>query len=340
MKHGRSALALMFLVMGWLAAFDAQAQSRQCPPNAHRDGEDDKHWYCTCNAGFKAKDGACVAVARNPVVPDLARDSHAACLAAAQLRTVDNRIAGLKKSIALLSSANPEWDRQRERLLEEMHESRRDLSMEATNFVTLGMAEWAKHAAGLRVSDLEKAASALREPLARLPAEAERVNSIMMTTTDGRLKNAMRNYASVAQRLSEARGGKQVVDAAARTRDMADAMRTEFEVMKEHPQPQKIADRLYWSSALLGTIAIVFVAEGPAAVAAAVGSAGASVLVGGREAINLWKEHEQLAALDSNASDRNRMRVELNGRLADLQQQRGRIAGVIQRSGPATNCRF
>ena len=212
--------------------------------------------------------------------------------------------------------------------------------MELTNFVTLGMAEWAKHAARVRVSDLEKVANALREPLAKLPAEAERVNSIMMTTTDGKFKNAMRNYAASAQRLAEARYGTKIVDVSARTRDMADAMRTEFDVIKEHPQPQKVADRLYWSSALLGTIAIVFVAEGPAALAAAVGSAGASVLVGGREAVNLWKEYDELAALDQNASDRNRMKMELYRRLADLEEQRGRIVGVIQRSGPATNCRF
>lgn len=335
MKRAHPLIAMLFLVAACLAVSGAHAQSRQCPPNAHRDGEDGKHWYCKCNNGFTAKDGACVAV-----VPDLAKDPYAACLGAAQLRVVDGRIAGLKKSIALLSDSNPEWNRQRDRLLEDMHESRRGLSMEATNFVTLGMAEWAKHAARVRVSDLERVANALREPLAKLPVEAERVNSLMMTTMDGKLKNAMRNYASSAQRLAEARYGANVVDASARTRDLADAMRTEFEVIKEQPQPQKIADRLYWSSALLGTIAIVFVAEGPAALAAAVGSAGASVLVGGREAVNLWKEYDELAALDQNASDRNRMKMELGRRLADLQDQRGRIVGVIQRSGPASNCRF
>lgn len=337
MMHTLVRLVLACLIANCLPAFGANAQ---CPPNAHPDGEDAKHRYCKCNAGFAAKDGVCVAVAPKVTAPDLTKDPYAACLGAAQLRVVDGRIAGLTKSIALLSDSNPEWNRQRDRLLEDMHESRRGLSMEATNFVTLGMAEWAKHAARVRVSDLEKVANALREPLAKLPAEADRVNSIMTTTMDGKLKNAMRNYASSAQRLAEARYGTKIVDASARTRDMADAMRTEFELIKEHPQPQKIADRLYWSSAILGTIAIVFVAEGPAALAAAVGSAGASVLVGGREAVNLWKEYDELAALDQNASERNRMKMELQRRLADLQDQRGRILGVIQRSGPATNCRF
>lgn len=62
MKHALARIVLTGLIASCLAAFGANAQSRQCPPNAHADGEDAKHRYCACNAGFKAKDGACVAI--------------------------------------------------------------------------------------------------------------------------------------------------------------------------------------------------------------------------------------------------------------------------------------
>jgi hypothetical protein len=89
------------------------------------------------------------------------------------------------------------------------------------------------------------------------------------------------------------------------------------------------------SSAFLGRMAIVFVGEGPEALVAAAGSAGSSVAVGGRELVNLWEESDQLAALEQNASDRSRMKVELTGRLDDLQQQHDRLVWAVRHAGPA-----
>ena len=57
-------------------------------------------------------------------VPNLANDPNAARLSAAQLRLVDGRITILKKSIALLNDSNPEWVREPNRVLDDMHEDR------------------------------------------------------------------------------------------------------------------------------------------------------------------------------------------------------------------------
>jgi len=124
--------------------------------------------------------------------------------------------------------------------------------------------------------------------------------------------------------------------------DAAEALNSEFEVMRlKPPSSGGVADGLYVSSAVLGRVAIVFVAatEGPEAVAAAFGSAESSVLVSAREVVNLWEERGRLAALDQNASARNGIRVELNGRLNDLQQEHDRLVWAVQHAQPAESTR-
>lgn len=61
MMHTFVRLVLACLIASCLPALGANAQ---CPPNAHPDGEDAKHRYCKCNAGFAAKDGVCTPITK------------------------------------------------------------------------------------------------------------------------------------------------------------------------------------------------------------------------------------------------------------------------------------
>jgi len=280
---------------------------------------------------------AAQAAIQNPIVPNLANDRNAARLSGAQLRLVDSRIAILQKAIALLGDSNPEWARERKRVLEDMHEDTVGLSGEGVNLLSLGLAEWTKIVAESHLSDMRMNTlwEAVQKPLANLPSEETRLNRIMATTQDPALTEAILKYTAALHRLRDAQRSKDVVNILARTRDAAEGLNSQFELMKLKPPQSDDADGLYVSSAFVGRVAIVFVAEGPEAVAAAIGSAGSSVLVGGRELVNLWEERSQLAALDQNASDRNQMRVKLTGRLNDLQQEHDRLVWAVQHAGSA-----
>jgi hypothetical protein len=268
---------------------------------------------------------------------NLASDPNAARLSAAQLRLVDGRIANLQKVIALLGDSNQEWARERERVLDARREDIRGLSWEGVNLLSLGLAEWTKIVAQSHLSDMHMNAlwEALKQPLTILPSEEERLNRIIATTEDPALTKAILGYTAALHRLREAQKTNDVVRMLACTRDAAEALNSQFELMKLRPPRSEDADGLYMSSAFIGRMAIIFVADGPEAFGAAIGSAGSSVAVGGRELLNLWEERGQLAALEQNTSNRNRMKVELSGRLDDLQQQHDRLVWAVQHAGPA-----
>ncbi len=248
---------------------------------------------------------------------------------------VDNRIANLQKALALLGDDNPEWARERDRVLEDMHENAVDVSMEVVNLLSLGFAELFKFATASQMdaAEIDALSKAYQKPLASLPAEEARVSRIMGAEQDPKLKDAIQGYLDALHRYREARDTHDVAEMVARARDSVEALKYEFELMKlNSPKPNDVANDLYVSSAMVGRIAIIFT-EGSAAVAAAAGSALSSVAVGGREAVNYWQERDQLAALDQNASARNQMKVELNGRLNDLQEEHGRLVWAVQHAG-------
>ncbi len=317
---------LLGALWGWIGTACAHAQG--CPPG-------------TVHVGDRTETAGDTIIihplCQQAAVAPIAIDPNAARLSAAQLRLVDARIAGIQKALPLLGDSNPEWKRERDHVLADMHEDEVDGSFEAVNLISLGLAEWLKKAAQANVDGarMDAMIRAFKEPLTNLPAEEAKLDRILVTTSDPALHQAIFEYKADLLRLQNAEDAKDVYTMAARTRDAAEALTSEFELMKlKPPQSTSIANGLYVSSALVGSVAIIFVAEGPQALAAAAGSAGASIAVGGREAVNIWQEHKQLAALDQQASDRNRMQVELYGRLNDLQQQRDRLVWAVQHATP------
>jgi hypothetical protein len=286
-------------------------------------------------------DAAAHAAIQTPIVPNLANDPNAALLSAGQLRLVDSRIANLQRAIALLGDSNSEWARERRHVLEDMHEDTINASMEGVDLLTLGLAQCAKVVAQSNLSGMRMNVlwAAFQEPLAKLPSEEKRLKRILETTQNPNLAGAILEYLAHLHRLRDARKSAEVVNIIARTRDAADALLSQFKLMKLKPPPYDDADGLYMSSAFLGGVAIIFVAEGPEAFIATLGSAGSSIGVGGRELVNLWEEHGQLKALDQNTSGRNRMRVQLTTRLDDLQHQRDRLVWSAQHAGSADEFR-
>jgi len=288
----------------------------------------------------KDYNAAVQAAIQNRAVPNLADDPNAARLSAAQLRLVDGRITLLQKEIALLSESNPEWAIERERLLDDRHEDFKDLSWEGVNLLSLGFARWLDltTASSMDAARVDALSQAFKEPMASLPAEEARVSRIMTASQDPKLKGAIQDYLNAIYRYREARDTRDVAAMFARAQDSIETLQAEYEVLKSKPLRSAVANDLYASSAMVGRIAMIFTEEETAAVVAA-GSAGASVLVGGRELVNLWAERSQLMALDQSASDRNRMKVELNGRLDNLQQQHDRLVWAVQHAGPVVNPR-
>ena len=333
-----------------------------CPgkPNAyviHRtettdpDGTIRKKTQCHCNAGFENQDDVCVLIGppvsgvptdldQNPIVPNLANDPNAARLSAPQLRVVDGRIANLHKAIALLGDSNPEWARERTRVLDDMHEDAVGISWECVNLVSLGLTRLAERIAQTHLSDMHINAlvKAFKEPLTNLPSEEARLNRIMATTQDPALTKAILEYTAALHRLRDAQYSNDVVRMVARTQDAAETLKSEFEVMKSMPRSADVDDGLYVSSAFLGAVAIIFV-TGPEEVAATAGSAGSSIVVGARESVNFWQERGQLRALGQSTSNRNRMRVQLNGRLDELQEQHDRLVWAVQHARPVDSAR-
>jgi hypothetical protein len=314
-------------------------------PNAHvihrsettdPDGTIRKKTSCDCNAGFTPISGRCV-----QIVPNLASDPNASRLSAAELRLFDGRIATLHKAIALLGDSNPEWARERKRVLDAMHEDAVGVSWEGVNLLSIGLTELAKRTAQAHLSDMHinVLVKAFKEPLSNLPSEEARLNRILAATQDPALTKAILEYTAALHRLSDAQYSNDVVRMVARTLEGADALKSEFEILKTNPQSPDVGDGVYLSSAFVGSVAIIFVAEGPEALAAAAGSAVSSIAVGGRELVNLWQERGQLAALDQNTSDRNRMRARLEGRLNELQQQHDTLVWAVQHAAPADSAR-
>jgi hypothetical protein len=270
-----------------------------------------------------------------PTARNLATDPDAVRLSGAALRLVDNRIANLKKAIVLLGDDNAEWRRERDQVLEDMREDAEGLSWEGINLVSLGLAEWVKVASASHMDEVRANAlvNAMKEPLANLPGEEARLNRIMAKTTEPALTRAILEYESALHRLRDARETHDVVKMAARIREAVEILHDEFELMREKPPTShEVADELYVSSAIMGRTAMIFLAEGPGAVAVVIGTAVSSGAVGARELVNLWQERRRLAALDRNASDRNSMRVELRARLDGLEQQRQLLTWAIQRA--------
>jgi hypothetical protein len=314
------------------------AAAQQCPPLTHLDRVEQhgnvRTVHCKCNAGYQARNGRCETIVPPQTVPNLARDADVARLSAAQLDVVNRRIAGLQRAIVLLSDDNPEWGRERDRLLDETHEDAIGLSFEAFNLVTLGIAKWSEIAARLHVDELRSQAlsAALKEPLARLPAEEERLKRVMGTTRDPAVTKAILEYVAVLHRLRSAEHSEKLVEMAKRAYEACELLRSEMELMKEKTSADKAANALYVSSAVLGGVAVIFVADGPPAVAAAAGSFGSSLAVGGRELVNLWEERQRLRTLDRGASAREAMRHELMQRVGALQEERGRLTWAVERA--------
>jgi hypothetical protein len=337
MKRSTLALALAAgLAAAALPSQHAAADDTSCPGNSHPIYEAAGVLHCRCDDGYKKVGGACQPAQSD--APRIDADPNAGRLSRAQLQIVDGRIAALQKAVALLGEDNPEWGRERDRVLEDMHENVIGLSVEGVNLMSLGLTELAKAAtqsqlAGAKADVMMKA---FEGPMANLPAEEARLDRIMAATDDPALVNAIQDYTAALRRLREARYSADVAGMVARARDAAEALHSELEMVRRNPPPSgAAADGLYVSSAFLGRLGIVFLAagEGPEAAAAGVGSAASSVLVGGRELVNLWEERGRLAALDENASARNRMRIELNERLADLQQQHDRLVWAAEHAG-------
>jgi ubiquinone biosynthesis protein UbiJ len=311
------------------------ALAQQCEVNRENLGNEIIS-YCKEKEQFKQQMDLAVA-GQNPIVPDLANDPNAARLSATQLRLVDGRIANLQKAIALLGDSNPEWARERKRVLEAMHEDAVGITWEGVNILTIGLTQLGERIALSHLSDMHINAlvKAFKEQLTNLPSEEGRLNRIMATTQDPSLTKAILEYTSTLHRLRDAQYSNDVAIMVRCTRDAAETLKSEFEVLKLKPQPADINDGLYVSSAFVGAAAIIFVSEGPEAVAASVGSAMSSIAVGGRELVNLWQEWGRMAALGQNTSDRNRVRVQLIGRLNELQEQHDRLVWAVQRAGPA-----
>lgn len=264
----------------------------------------------------------------------LANDPEIAGMNQAQLELIDRRIAGIQRALPLLSGSNPEWGRERTRLQEAMREEKKGIAIESINVISLGLASWLKFAAEANVSaaETEAVSKALQEPMASLPMEQEQLQKILSTTSDPKLTQAILQYQDALQHLHQAEDAKQVVDAAARTRDAAEILHNTYELIEEKPPAASTANVIYGASAFIGGVAIVFATAGAEAAATAA-SATASLAVGGREALNYWQELQQAQALNQQASSRNRMRTELNQRLADLEQERTRVTWALQHAG-------
>jgi hypothetical protein len=340
---------MRWLIMAFLAVCfsfaltartSAQSQTETCGDGAVEIGRvaDAKGGItlsCRCLNGYTAVGGECKPSPPRAIVPNLAADPDAARRSAAQLRLVDDRIASLKKAIDQLGDSNPEWARERERALDDSNEAAVSASIEGVNLLTLGFAEYMKSMQGARVEAARMSALAqtFTEPLANLSADEARLNQVLAMTKNPELANAVIAFKATMQRLRDARDANDIIAMTARTRDAIEELNSAFEIGKLEPTTHNAYAGLYRASATLGGLAIVFVAEGtPAAAVAAIGSAASSVVVGGTALVNVWQERDQLAALDQNASSRNRLRVELMGRLTDLQQQRDSLAMAVQRS--------
>lgn len=330
----RTALLLLGAIALLAGANSRPAKAQGCPPGTVKIGEQQNtlpdgttEIVSTCQQRAAGRPAA------SHAVPNLAEDPNAARLSAAQLKTVDARIAFLRKEIELLGEANPEWAREREWVSDDMHEAAAGAAWEGVNLLSLGLAELTKILSKARFSALQTKAlrESLQKPLRYLPEEEARLKGILETTKDPEVAKAISHYLDTLHRLGDAQRSKGAADMIARARDAADALSSHFELMKG--KSPGAADELYMSSAFMGSVAIVFIAEGPEAIAASAGSAGSSVLVGGRALMNYWEERRQMQRLDQNASDRNSLRMELMGRLNELQDRRDSLALAVQRAG-------
>lgn len=312
----------------------AWAQSETCPNHATRIKSDDKHWYCACDAGFIWNGQSCANTAVN-----LAPDNSAACLSAAQVRVIDRRVEGIKKALAVLSDSNPEWARERDRLLDEMFDTGKGVAIDGTFLAARGLSVWRARAAKVEVDKLEKLNEALRGYSSELANEASRLRGLASRTTDIRLQAAINYQASAARKLAEASEKYGALEAADKGVALATKTHETYEILGQSDSTKEFANKLYWGSAVVGSFAMVFVSPTIAPVVAGAELASGAIITG-REAYNFWEEYGRLKALDQNASDRNRMKMELQKRLNDLDEQRKRALYVIQRSGPAKNCKL
>lgn len=326
--------ALLPLMLFGILALPSRAlpEGARCPPGSRLTGIDEEAHGDTIVLHPRCH----ILVHANPVVRDLAQDPDAERLSAAQLRVVDRRIANLQKTISLLGDANPEWSKERDHVLDDLREDRAGLAWELVNLISLGLVKGLQVLAhsNLSAAYADALAKAFKEPLRNLPGEEARLNQVLKTSQDPELTKAIVEYVAALHRLDSARKSNDVLYAIERTRDAVGALKDEFDMLEAHPPGSRNpAEALYSSSVLVGRFALVFVAEGPEAVAAIGGSALASLAVGGGEAVRTWEEYHQLSTLNDNASDRNRMKMELMGRLTGLRQEREHLLWAVQHAG-------
>ncbi len=312
----------------------AWAQAETCPAHATRIKSDSKHWYCACDAGFIWNGKSCASTAVN-----LAPDNTAACLSAAEVRVIDRRVDGIKKALAVLSDSNPEWTRERDRLLDEMSETGKDIAIGSTLLAANGFLHWKEAAAKVEVDKLKNLSETLRGYTGELANESSRLSGLASRTNNIRLKAAIEYQASTARKLAEASEKYGALETAGKAKDLALKTHETYDILRDSNSTKEFANKLYWGSAIVGSFAMVFVSP-PFLSVVAVGEAASGAIGVSHEAYNFWEEYGRLKALDQNASDRNRMKMELQKRLADLDDQRKRALYVIQRSGPAQNCKL
>lgn len=314
------------LLAGLLGAPAGSALAQGCRPHSHVDPRlsSPPHYVCSCDGGYEPHPDGCRPIPTgNPIT---------ACLASGQLKAVDARIAKLKKVIAVVGDPS-RFETDRERVLDDMREDGKDLSFEAVNLMSIGFARILKEGARFNVLRQQANAGKVASQLGQLADEEWRMSQALSQTKDLELAQRILEYKGALNQVRVAEQGGRDLETANRMKEAAFKLRDNYELMKLKPPSQSVANALYTSSALLGSGAMVFV-EGPGAIAAAAGSAGASIAIGGRAAMNVWEEAGRLKAVYEQRADRDELKNELLARLGKLQQQRAQLAEVLRQAGP------
>lgn len=320
----------------------ASAQARKCPANAHPDGEDAKNYFCTCNPGYEPRGETCAPIPRATL--------DAACTAAVAVKLIDGRLANLRKVIGVLGANEAQWDKAREKVLEERFETSKALFGEVALTLAIAAAPIVRaKTTAKNVADIAELGAKSRLPLAGLPGELAELQRLKATTTDVQLTKKILEYEGALANLGRAEVWdhrahimEKTVEAAHLLHGNAALLRTKplEEVKIVSPGPGRLntfADGLYKTSTFVGSIAIVF-ATGPAAAAALGGGIAAGVLVAGGELINYREQNARLASMDQDATKRNQMKMELNSRLNALAQERERQNTTVKTVG-TTHCK-
>jgi hypothetical protein len=325
---------LIILIAGLLDAVpgSAMAQSQQCQYlhshyNATKSAEAGRP-VCSCDDGFAPGQGGC-----NPVSP---KPPINACLANGQLKLVDARIANLKKVIAVVG--DPERFRtDRERVIEDMKEDAWGVSKEGINLVTLGLARGAEELSRLNVLRQEANAARIASQVGQISHEEWQMSQVLSQTKDVDLAAKILNYRGALAQVRIAEQGAHTAEMVSHLQEAGHSWSELRELHDLHPLSDSMANKIYMSSTVLGSTALIFV-EGPGAAAAVVGSIGASILIGGGEIVNAWQDLGHLNDVYQQAANRDSLKNGLIAKLGKLQQQRAQLAEAVRQAGPA-NCR-